>query len=354
MNTPIQTPQATAATTAPKVAPSAQVTPTGRFAAVLQATQKHAAADAVPLAPRLVHTVRAGDTLTGLIKKSYRAEGLPISESEAYRQALQLAKDNQIKNPNLIRPGETLNLDTVAKTIAALSNKTESDPAHGAVMPQIAASQQGDAVQAKETSLPPENLLGKTLQRAVDKGYLAPSERPAVAQKVLALSEKYKFQPDDFARLTLMESGGMNPKATNGRCHGIIQFCDGSSRGAAAVGMAHNPRAILGMGLLKQLDLVDAYFDHVGLADRQEAVTLDELYLTVLTPAARTEQRPDAPLAIPGRQAKDLHVGGNRDAPITRNSIIEGLHALARRIFDPDFTPRRQLSLYANQARTDG
>ena len=46
-----------------------------------------------------------------------------------------------------------------------------------------------------------------------------------------------------FARLSLMESDGLNPKATNERCHGIIQFCDGPARGAATVGFARpSPR----------------------------------------------------------------------------------------------------------------
>jgi hypothetical protein len=171
-------------------------------------------------------------------------------------------------------------------------------------------------------------VLDKTLERAIAKGFVTASDAPAVKDKILALADRYNFQPDDFARLSLMESGGMNPQASNGNCHGIIQFCDGPNRGAASVGLKDNPRSILGMGLLQQLDLVDRYFSQAGLRVKGPPVGLDDLYLTVLTPAARQETRPDAPLSIAGPQARYLHVGQDTRAPITRNSILAGLHTL--------------------------
>jgi hypothetical protein len=122
-----------------------------------------------------------------------------------------------------------------------------------------------------------------------------------------------------------MESDGMNPQSTNGSCHGIIQFCDGNSRGAATVGFANNPRAILGMSTYKQLDLVDKYFEEVGVG-KKGPVRLDDLYLSVLTPKARQESRRHVPLDIAGTQAAYLHVGKDRDKPITRQSIWAGLH----------------------------
>jgi hypothetical protein len=171
-------------------------------------------------------------------------------------------------------------------------------------------------------------VLDKTLERAIAKGFVTASDAPAVKDKILALADRYNFQPDDFARLSLMESGGMNPQASNGNCHGIIQFCDGPNRGAASVGLKDNPRSILGMGLLQQLDLVDRYFSQAGLRVKGPPVGLDDLYLTVLTPAARQETRLDAPLSIAGPQARYLHVGQDTRAPITRNSILAGLHTL--------------------------
>jgi len=146
-----------------------------------------------------------------------------------------------------------------------------------------------------------------------------------VFDKILTMSRTYQFAPDDFARLTLMESDGMNPKATNNRCHGIIQFCDGPDRGAASAGFGSNPRAILGHSVLEQLDMVSKYFDETGLRN-SGPTSLDDLYLTVLTPAARREKAPDASLNIAGTQAQHLYVNRDKSAPITRNSIMQGLY----------------------------
>jgi hypothetical protein len=121
-----------------------------------------------------------------------------------------------------------------------------------------------------------------------------------------------------------MESDGMNPQASNTRCHGIIQFCDGPDRGAAEVGFGKSPKSILGLSVYQQLHLVDTYFDKVGLK-KAGAVPLDELYLAVLQPAARGEKRPEEPLGIPGKQAKYLYEGRDPQAPMTRASITQGL-----------------------------
>ena len=168
-------------------------------------------------------------------------------------------------------------------------------------------------------------ILQKTLDRAVDKGFIPPQEKQAVHDRILSLARQFKFAPDDFAKVTLMESDGMNPKSTNNRCHGIIQFCDGPDRGAASAGFATNPKAILGQSVLQQLDLVAKYFDQTGLKNAGPT-HLDDLYLTVLTPAAKSETRADVGLNIAGPQAAHLHVNKDNRAPITRDSLIRGLH----------------------------
>ena len=93
---------------------------------------------------------------------------------------------------------------------------------------------------------------------------------------------------------------------------------------SAGVGYGQAPKAILNLSVYQQLNLVDTYFDKVGLK-KQGQVQLDELYLAVLQPAARAETRPEVPLEIPGNQAHALYEGRNPQAPITRNSIIQGL-----------------------------
>jgi len=172
-------------------------------------------------------------------------------------------------------------------------------------------------------------VLKQTLDRAVAKGFIPGHEKKAVHDKILQLSVKHKFDPDDFARLSLMESDGLNPKATNERCHGISQFCDGPARGAATVGFANQPKAILGLSVYQQLNLVDTYFQEAGVS-KQPHNSLDNLYLAVLQPTARQEKRADAPLNILGPQAKVLHEGNDNTQAITRQSIFEGLVKNAR------------------------
>ena len=101
------------------------------------------------------------------------------------------------------------------------------------------------------------NFLSKSLSnsRLADS---CPEEQQAVHDKILQLASRHGFTPDDFARTTLMESDGMNPKASNGSCHGIIQFCAGGNRGAASAGYGQNPKEILNLSVLDQLDLVGA------------------------------------------------------------------------------------------------
>jgi hypothetical protein len=278
--------------------------------------------------------------MIGLVKAHYRQNQQPISEHQAMRLAHQVAARNQIDNPNLILTGQKIDFSSLQMPALARGEAPgplELTPGQTRSVAQLAtpAALTANALASRPAAwvgTPAANgqhpVLDKTLDRAVAKGFVSAKEISAVKDKILALADRYNFQPDDFARLSLMESGGMNPQASNGNCHGIIQFCDGPNRGAASVGFKDNPRAILGMGLLQQLDLVERYFSQAGLRVKGPPIGLDDLYLTVLTPAARQETRPDAPLPIAGPQARYLHVGQDTRGPITRNSILAGLHTL--------------------------
>lgn len=297
---------------------------------------------------------------------------MAVSENQAYLLAHQIARENQIANPDLIVPGQqidfsALNLPPLARAtgtgpleISASAQRqavnqlnTSAAPAPAAEMlaqrRTLAAPRATDLTQALSHDTNSQHpVLDRTLARAANKGFVPSEQLQEVRQKILALAQRYNFAPDDFARLSLMESGGMNPQATNGSCHGIIQFCDGPNRGAAVVGMKNNPRAILGMGLLQQLDLVDKYFAQSGLNTNGPKLGLDDLYLTILTPAARRETRPDAPLPIAGPQARALHVGNDTRGPITRNSILSGLHALTNTLLEPGTSKAAGSRWYAN------
>ena len=352
LGTPVPLPAAAAVGTAAPAAVGARAAGATGFA--------HVWAQVAPGQSGSQVRVQAGDTLIGLVKAHYRQQGLPIDEGQAFRLAHQVAADNGIANPNLIHPDQQidfarLNLPALARAPAAAPESPASTELalaqrHWAtptpVPRQLASQALGSEAPDTEARHP---VLERTLARAVDKGFVPAADLPAVKARVLALADRYRFSPDDFARLTLMESGGMNPQASNGHCHGIIQFCDGPARGAASVGFKNNPRDILGLSLLKQLDLGDRYFSQAGLGQNNESakISLDELYLTVLTPAARSEKRRHVALDIAGPQASYLHVDRDRQKPITRDSITQGLYAYTNTLLQSALATRRPLQQYA-------
>ena len=290
--------------------------------------------------PANVKVIQSGDTLTGIVKEQAQRQGVKLSPSEEYRWAQTLAADSGIQNPNAIFPGQKIQLQNMLNQWQSGQTQTQNqasnlskppiqgNPAKGSDKLETVTITAGRTTQ----TFPKGNyinavahpVLSQTLDRAVTRGFIPKVEKQDVYNKVLQVANKHKFSPDDFARLTLMESDGMNPQATNARCHGIIQFCDGPARGAAEVGFGQSPKSILGLSVYQQLHLVDTYFDKVGFK-KEGAVPLDELYLAVLQPAARSEKRPEEPLGIPGKQAKYLYEGRDPQAPMTRTSITQGL-----------------------------
>jgi len=322
-------------------------------------------------------TIRSGQTLTGIVREQMASRGVNISNNEAMRLAQTVARSNNISNPNMIHPGQQLNLESLnfslqqaqAVNQAIAANKAAAAAAAApAVTPaanvntlntntQMGATALAGTAQVQLLARSDRSgnvVLEKTIDRAIEKGFIPAQDKQAVMNKIVQLSQEHRFAPDDFARLTLMESDGMNPKATNNRCHGIIQFCDGPDRGAASAGFGANPKAILGHSVLQQLDMVGKYFEDTGLKNFGP-VGLDDLYLTVLTPAARNETRPNAALNIPGQQAAYLHVNRDMRAPITRNSILAGLHQNANERLGTEVAQRpsmqaARLSAYAAQA----
>jgi hypothetical protein len=349
---------------------AAQTQPNGTLEVPASAAQLIASASSelggATSAQAWVTTVRSGQTLSGIVREQMAQRGVNVSNGEALRLAQMVAQSNKMPNANLIHPGQQLNLDSLnlslqqglavksaTQVAIAQNNANFSGPLPNASInsaTQIQLLNKGD-----RTNNP---VLEKTLDRAIEKGFIPASDKQAVMNKIIQLSIQHRFAPDDFARLTLMESDGMNPKASNSRCHGIIQFCDGPDRGAASAGFGSNPRAILNHSVLQQLDMVDKYFEETGLKNYGPA-GLDDLYLTVLTPAARNETRPNVALNIQGQQAAYLHVNRDVRAPITRNSILAGLHQNANdRLLGSSQTAQQRnnalqaarLSAYAEQA----
>jgi hypothetical protein len=310
---------------------------------------------------------RNGDTLIGIVREEARAKGINLTGSQEYKLALSLAAHNGIANPNQIGTGMNLQMSKLNVLLSDATNlnsslaqdSTSSNTKASANKPALAmnslpAAQVLQANKNIQAPKPPATrapavsqhpVLAQTLDRAVARGFIPGNEKQDVFNKILQVANKHKFSPDDFARLTLMESDGMNPQATNQRCHGIIQFCDGPARGAAGVGFGEKPKEILGLSVYQQLHLVDTYFDKVGLP-KSGTVPLDELYLAVLQPSARNETRSEAPLGIPGKQSLKLYEGNDTQSPITRNSIIQGLMQNAvDRLNSNNNSPRNRIQL---------
>jgi len=298
------------------------------------------------------HTIAQGETLIGVVRNQAQALGVKLNGNQEMRLAQQLASSNGIGNADRVFPGQTIKLGSIQtelQSLQAAGNQalgmamgrplpanTPSSLASAATVydvrspkftpltPALAATLNSVPVASSASVAGAHPVLQQTLDRAVAKGFIPPTEKTAVYDKILQMADNHGFAPDDFARMTLMESDGMNPRASNQRCHGIIQFCDGPSRGAASAGYGANPRAILDLSVHKQLSLVDKYFDDVGLKNQGPA-GLEDLYLSVLNPASRAQAQSNVPLNIQGQQARALHVGSDTNAPITRQSIRQGL-----------------------------
>jgi len=328
---------------------SATITPGSANPAAFAKALQQAQSPAPTTAPALtaMHTIESGNTLIGVVRQHAGMHGIHLSGSQEMRLARQVASANRIENPDLVYVGQKIDLSGVGRELQALRSGAGRG-ADNSLSRNLAASAAPSApVLARKLGAAPANtvqtvaplasaqapllasgaahpVLQKTLDRAVAKGFIPPAEKSAVYDKILQMAGNHRFSPDDFARMTLMESDGMNPRASNQRCHGIIQFCDGPARGAASAGYAANPRAILDLSVHKQLSLVDKYFDDVGLKNQGPA-GLEDLYLSVLNPASRAESKSNAPLNIQGQQARALHVGRDGTGPITRQSIRQGL-----------------------------
>ena len=214
--------------------------------------------------------VAKGDTLTAIVRTQAQGHGLKLNNSQELRLVRQLAEANQISNPDLISTGQSLNVASLTRELSAARGNTAAAgqgvaaltaPRVPAALSLASRASPTGLVQPSATVGPAARssanpVLEGTLTRAVAKGFIPPAEKLPVYDKILQMAKSHGFAPDDFARMTLMESDGMNPRASNQRCHGIIQFCDGPARGAASAGYADNARAILGLSVYEQLNLV--------------------------------------------------------------------------------------------------
>jgi hypothetical protein len=185
-------------------------------------------------ATQSVRSIKPGDTLTGIVREQAQISGVKLTPSEEFRWTQALAADNGIQNANTIFPGQKIQLQNMLSQWQAGQTQPQ-----GMAQNSTSASASNTTVAKTNEAIPtivvtaarPTNslhkpnyinavahpVLSKTLDRAVARGFIPKVEQQDVYNKVLQVANKHKFSPDDFARLTLMESDGMNPQATNTR-----------------------------------------------------------------------------------------------------------------------------------------
>ncbi len=273
--------------------------------------------------------VQRGDTLWGLVGQRLAAQGLDHSAAAIQQAVRRVAEANGMVDPDRIFAADVVDLSVLSRP-PALAVAPRPAPA---ALRSVSGPATSEGVRAGEgVTSSAHALLESTLDRAVRKGYLPAEHRALARDRVVQMAARMGFAPDDLARVALVESDGFDPSASNGRCFGVIQFCEGAGRGADSVGYAGRAAEIARQPVLAQLELVERYLIDVGVGAQGRRVGLDELYLAVLMPAARTQTDPNAALDIPGRQARVLYEGMDRDRPITRRSIVTGLNLQAQRV----------------------
>jgi len=275
-----------------------------------------------------VVTVVEGDTLNSIAKRIREGRGLVEDPAATHRLALKIAENNRISDPDKILVGQRLRLEFSEPSVGGGGDVGVSSPTHSAVE----VLSQRAVTQSKHVRGPNGQLLDQVINRAVRKGYIAQAEKGLVRQRIEQLSKKYGFKEDDFAKVALIESDGLNPAASNGSCHGIIQFCEGIANGAESAGMLGRAKDIKKMSVTAQLNLVDKYLKDVGLDANPGRKGLDDLYLSVLSPASRAETSTNRPLPVPGNQASILYTKVKGVPVITRRSLVYGVNLHAERV----------------------
>lgn len=69
--------------------------------------------DTAPDRHRFIRTVRAGDTLSHLVRAALRETGKPVNAGVIYEAVSMVARANRLADPNRIRPGQAIDLSAV-------------------------------------------------------------------------------------------------------------------------------------------------------------------------------------------------------------------------------------------------
>ena len=85
-----------------------QAAPPGAFAGVLGAAVEQLRGAEETAGPAAVQTVQAGDTLSHIVLRQMKAEGLRPTLPELYARVDEIARNNRLHDPDLIMPGQEI------------------------------------------------------------------------------------------------------------------------------------------------------------------------------------------------------------------------------------------------------
>jgi hypothetical protein len=163
------------------------------------------------LDPKFIHKVMSGETLTHIALNSMKRAGLKIDSKEIMQTAYKIAKFNSIKNPNLIIPGQKIDLSIIksktqvfakVNSPSVASNKSASEKnlksISGSALDEnvqnnrITKSKTIESVLKNISAINAENesnknhnpVLNKTLNRAIDLGYISNTEATKAKENI--------------------------------------------------------------------------------------------------------------------------------------------------------------------------
>lgn len=117
-------------------------------------------------------TVRPGDTLVGIVQRHLKASGSParLNGDQTFRLALGVASDNGLSNPNLILPGQVLDLSSLesraiaeaARPAGASSQMAQARLPAASTLASTSSAASGSAATASPGAAPSGPLAAQT------------------------------------------------------------------------------------------------------------------------------------------------------------------------------------------------
>ncbi len=254
------------------------------------------------------HVVRSGETLSEIGAQYGVSAGA-------------IARTNDIRNPDLIYPGDVLVIPGAAgSTPPRETTPVTTDPADPA------------PVTDGQNPAPPAAGEFDYDQIAGVRGNA--NVTPAFIAEVEAMAQRLDTRPEYIMAVMSFETGGsFSPRANNPSTDatGLIQFLPSTARG-----LGTSVEALRGMSATEQLRHVEAYFNQY----EGQLGTLEGVYTSVLSGRARPN--PSDTLFSSGSEAYRLNSGldYNRDGSVTSG---EATSAVASRLYGGVSAVQQQL-----------